>query len=325
MGVAPDAIPGILVFMKSNLLAAALAALLLAPRAAFAANPGVVEIADASAYSQVLAISDVHGMRPALDALLQGAGVVGADGRWSAGNTLLIVVGDSIDKGPQSLEVLDAWMALTAQAAAAGGRVVHTLGNHEAEFLAAPNDARKAAELYAELQAKGVPATDLTDPSKPYGKFLTGMPLAARVGRWLFCHAGLYPGPTWADFSSGAQAALSAGSYGDPLLSADDSILEAKDWWKDPSARAALEARLEADGLYGVVQGHQPKAYGFPNQIGALDGRRLVKIDGGMAPEAGSHAGSILRFPKPAQLNAAAPADMQVVGPDGGYGPVPVR
>jgi hypothetical protein len=311
--------------MKLFSRAAVLAALLLAPRAAFASNPGVVEIPDASAYSQVLAISDVHGMRPTLDALLKGAGVVGSDGRWTAGNALLIVVGDSIDKGPQSLEVLDAWMALTAQAAAAGGRVVHTLGNHEAEFLAAPNDSRKAAELYAELQAKGVPVTDLTDTSKPYGKFLAGMPLAARVGRWLFCHAGLYPGPTWSEFSSGAQSALSAGSYGDPLLSADDSILEAKDWWKDSSARAALEERLAADGMYGLVQGHQPKAYGFPNRIGALDGGRLVKIDNGMAPEAGSHAGSILRFSKPAQMNAAAPADMQVVGPDGSAGPVPGR
>ena len=310
--------------MRPLLRAAALAAILLLPAATRAANPGVVEI-DPSLYSSVLAMSDVHGMRGALDGLLKGAGVVDAGGRWAAGNALLIVVGDSIDKGPQSLEVLDAWMALADQAADAGGRVVHLLGNHEAEFLAAPNDSRKAAELYAELQAKGVPVTDLTDPAKPYGKFLTEMPLAARVGRWLFCHAGLYPGPSWAKFSSAAAAALAAGNYGDPLLSADDSILESHDWWKDPAARAALESRLEAGGMYGLVQGHQPKAYGFPNRIGALDGGRLVKIDNGMAPEAGAHAGSILRFSKPAQMNAAAPAEMQAVGPDGDTAPVPVR
>jgi len=311
--------------MKGLPRAAALVSFLLAATLARAANPGVVEIADPSAYSQVLAISDVHGMRPALDALLTGAGVIGADGRWAAGNTLLIVVGDSIDKGPQSLEVLDAWMALAPQAAAAGGRVVHLLGNHEAEFLSAPNDARKAAELYAELQAKGVPVSDLTDPAKPYGKFLLSEPLAARVGRWLFCHAGLYPGPDWASFKTAASAALGAGNYGDDLLQADDSILEAKDWWKDPAARAALESRLSNGGMYGLVQGHQPKAYGFPNQIGALDGRRLVKIDGGMAPEAGAHAGAILRFSNPAQMNAAAPADLSIIGADGGASPVPTR
>lgn len=311
--------------MRPLLRTAALAVLLLFPAAARAANPGVVEIKDPSAYGQVLAISDVHGMRSALDGLLKGAGVVDSGGRWAAGNSLLIVVGDSIDKGPESLEVLDAWMALSAQAAAAGGRVVHTLGNHEAEFLADPNNSRKAAELYAELKAKGVPVTDLTDPAKPYGKFLSEMPLAARVGRWIFCHAGFYPGPSWTEFSSAAGTALAAGSYGDTLLSADDSILEAKDWWKDSAARAALESRLEADGMYGLVQGHQPKAYGFPNRTGSLDGGRLVKIDNGMAPEAGSHAGSILRFTKPAQMNVSAPADMQVVGPDGGGSPVPGR
>jgi hypothetical protein len=264
-------------------------------------------------------------MRPALDALLKGAGVTGADGRWAAGNTLLIVVGDSIDKGPQSLEVLDAWIALAPQAAAAGGRIVHALGNHEAEFLASPSDSHKAAELYAELQAKGVPVSDLTDASKPYGRFLLSEPLAVRVGRWLFCHAGLYPGPNWAAFKASAASSLGGGAYGDDLLQADDSILEAKDWWKDPAARTALEARLTSDGMYGLVQGHQPKAYGFPNQIGALDGRRLVKIDGGMAPDAGGHAGGMLRFTSPAQMNAAAPADMQAVGPDGSAGPVPVR
>ncbi len=296
-----------------------------AARPASASNPGVVEIPDASSYSQVLAFSDAHGMKPALDALLKGAGVTGADGRWAAGNTLLIVVGDSIDKGPQSLEVLDTWISLTPQAAAAGGRIVHTLGNHEAEFLASPADSRKAAELYAELQAKGVPVTDLTDPSKPYGAFLLSEPLAARVGRWLFCHAGLYPGPDWASFKASAQSVLSGGNYGDDLLQADDSILEAKDWWKDPAVRKTLEAKLTADGLYGLVQGHQPKAYGFPNQIGALDGGRLVKIDNGMAPDAGAHPGSLLRFSVPSQMNAAAPPAMAVVGPGGAVSPVPTR
>lgn len=311
--------------MRSLALAVVLAASLLLPSAARAANPGVVEIADASAYSQVLAVSDVHGMRPALDALLKGAGVVGPDGRWAAGNALLIVIGDSIDKGPQSLEVLDEWMDLAPQAAAAGGRVVHLLGNHEAEFLADPGNARKAAELYAELQAKGIPASDLTDPSKPYGRFLLSEPLAARVGRWLFCHAGRYPGPTWSAFSFEARSVLSAGSYDDPLLSDDGSILEAKDWWKDPAERSSLEARLSSDGMYGLVQGHQPKAYGFPDRIGALDGGRLVKIDGGMPPQAGAHPGAVLRFPRPAQMNSAARPDMEAVGPDGVGRPIPTR
>lgn len=288
------------------------------------ANPGVVEV-DPAAYSQVLVISDVHGMRTALDALLRGAGVTDEHGRWAAGNALLIVVGDSIDKGPQSLEVMDAWIALGPQAATAGGRVLHLLGNHEAEFLAAPTDARKAAALFAELKARGIPASDLVDPSKPYGRFLLDLPVAARVGRWLFCHAGNYPGPNWAAFSTRAASVLGGGSYGDDLLQADDSILEAKDWWKDLAARADLEARLSADGLYGLVQGHQPKAYGFPNRIGAIDGGRLVKIDGGMAPEAGSHAGAILRFPRPAQMLLPAPADLVVSNPDGTTSPVEIR
>lgn len=281
--------------------------------AAASAGPGVVEIADPSAFSQVLAVSDVHGMYDELLGLLQGAKVTDGDGKWAGGKTLLIVVGDSIDKGPKSIEVLDLWMSLGVQARSAGGAVIHLLGNHEAEFLANPNDDSKAKELLSELKKKGLSVDDLTDPKKPRGAFLRSMPAAARVGRWLFCHAGLYPEMAWADF---AKSAASAG-YGDALLAGEDSILEAKDWWKDKAARKALQARLSDNGFFGMVQGHQPKAYKIIDRIGAVQGGRFVKIDNGMAPEAGSNPGHILRFPKAASLLQDAMPVMESVDSSG--------
>ena len=73
-----------------------------------------------------------------------------------------------------------------------------------------PDQASRAAEwairIVLAYVADPAPGTDLTDPDKPYGKFLAEMPIAARVGKWLFCHAGLYPGPTWPEFSVAAIA-----------------------------------------------------------------------------------------------------------------------
>jgi len=217
--------------------------------------------------------------------------------------------------------VIDRWMSLSDQAQAAGGLVVHTLGNHEAEFLAAPNNG-KAKELLAELQQRQIPLTDLTDPSRPRGAFLHQEPVAARVGQWLFAHAGLYPNLSWSDFKTQAQSVLSQGAYGDPFLADGNSILEAKDWWKDAAARQQLEARLTSNGMFGLVQGHQPKAYNMPNTIGAIDSGRLIKIDNGMAPEAGSNPGHLLRFSQPAELTKAAFPHADVIGPDGTVTPL---
>jgi hypothetical protein len=57
--------------------------------------------------------------------------------------------------------VIDLWIKLQGQSAVLGGRVVHVLGNHEAELLANPLNDSKASELLAELQGRNIPLTDL--------------------------------------------------------------------------------------------------------------------------------------------------------------------
>ncbi len=281
-------------------------------------NPGVVEIPDVTPYTQVAALSDNHGMYENTNRLLQAAHLMDATGNWSGGKTLLLVVGDMIDKGPKSLEILDLYIRLTAQAPAQGGRVVCLLGNHEAEFLADPDNS-KAVPLRAEMRAQDVALPLVAQADGPRGKFLRGLPLAARVGgRWLFCHAGWPPDMGWNAFAARAKSVLQAGNYADPLLSDPDSILEKRKWWDDDSEVAALEARLDKDGLFGVVFGHQPLAFGIAGDVGprSREDHRLVKIDCGMAPEAGAHPGKILVFSQPQELTfALPPTHMTSIGP----------
>jgi hypothetical protein len=267
-------------------------------------NPGTVAIADPSAYSAVYAISDVHGMSDALAKLLRENSIVDASGHWSAGSSLLVVVGDSIDKGPQSVDVIDTWMRLEPEAKAAGGRLVVLLGNHEAEFLHDPTN-HKTAALQNELKRRGMSTDELADPKYPRGQWMRGLPIAARVGDWVFCHAGYLPKGGWRELSQRSSQLLSAGRYGNDWVTGDDSILEAKEWWEAGSDTREKELkRLDDAGLAGVVFGHQPKALGAPGVIAASDDHRLIKIDNGMAPEAGSHPGSLLLFSSPAELGA---------------------
>jgi hypothetical protein len=278
-------------------------------------NPGVVEIDDVGPFSQVLAMSDVHGEHKHLTTLLTAAGVIDGNHNWACGNTLFIVVGDSIDKGPESTKVLALWIKLIPQAAAKNGRLVVLLGNHEAEFLDKPEN-HKAKEFLKNLTDANIKPEDVANgtDSAGYGKLMLGMPLAARVGKFIFAHAGWYPADTnWSSFVSQAQTILNAHDYANDFITGDHSILEEKEengtkWYDDPKSVKSLESRIAALGFYGVVFGHQPKAFGFEGKLGGVDHLHIIKIDSGMAPDAEDSPGEILHFKNPGDfLNMDAP------------------
>jgi hypothetical protein len=291
-----------------------------------------VEENNLTRYSQVCAISDVHGMYDHLRTLLTAAGIVDGSGNWNAGNILLVVVGDSIDKGPASVKVIDLWRKLEPQAEQKGGRLIVLLGNHEAEFLADPA-AKKSivfrkelADLHLDpnLIAKGGDA-------EGRGKFLLRLPVAAKVGKYLFCHAGWFPpGLKWSDFAAKAKALLQSAAYGNALITGPHSILEEKNeigadgtevkWYDDPPSVESLENRVAHLGLYGTVFGHQPHAFGFKKAIGAVDRLRIIKIDSGMAPaDSGGDesTGEILRFTHPGELLLLAAPTAESVNANG--------
>ncbi len=80
---------------------------------------------------RVVAVGDVHGDADALAGILQRSGVTDANRHWSGGSTVLVQVGDLLDRGDHGREVLDFMMALEKEAPRSGGRVIALLGNHE--------------------------------------------------------------------------------------------------------------------------------------------------------------------------------------------------
>jgi hypothetical protein len=113
----------------------------------FVTNPLFVDLSDV----QVLyAVSDAHGYLSIFQELLRGAGVTDMDNRWKVGKAVLVIAGDMIDKGPDSLGVLQFVHNLQEQAKDAGGQVVALMGNHEAEFLADPTNSKAKGSVSAE-------------------------------------------------------------------------------------------------------------------------------------------------------------------------------
>jgi serine/threonine protein phosphatase 1 len=152
----------------------------------------------------VYAIGDVHGC---LDELLALEAEIERDARDLAGEKWLVTVGDHIDRGPRSAEVIEHLMAPPPR----GFRRFSLFGNHEQMLLDFRDD--PAANAYwldeggAEtLASYGIAASNphlvagalvrrQIDERLPlaHREFIEGLPIWLSLPGWLFVHAGVQP------------------------------------------------------------------------------------------------------------------------------------
>ena len=85
-----------------------------------------------AAQQRIVAVGDLHGDYAAWLAIARGAGLIDAANHWSGGRTTLVQLGDVPDRGPETLKIIRHLQQLQREAAAAGGKVIAILGNHEA-------------------------------------------------------------------------------------------------------------------------------------------------------------------------------------------------
>jgi len=254
--------------------------------------PAVVE---RTTSAQVVGLGDVHGAYDRLVGLLLTGGLVRKAGgqpagyAWTGGNRVLVSVGDIIDKGDRAMEVIDLMRSLETQAQAAGGAVIVTLGNHEAEFMAKPGK-NKSEEFRAELEKRGLDPDKVADGETGYGQWLHQRPLAAKVNGWFFCHAGDSGGQTIPQLADDFRQTVDAGKWSSRFLIGPNSILEAEKWWQD---RSAIDRDLAAVKAGHIVFGHDPGAF-KKGQIEEKFGGRIFRIDVGMTPPVNYSKGALL-------------------------------
>jgi hypothetical protein len=81
---------------------------------------------------RLIAIGDLHGDLQALKGALRVAGVLHARRDvWIGGSTVVVQVGDQLDRGDDELAILALIRKLQVQARSAGGALHVLLGNHE--------------------------------------------------------------------------------------------------------------------------------------------------------------------------------------------------
>jgi serine/threonine protein phosphatase 1 len=85
---------------------------------------------------RVFAASDLHGQLRATDQLLSAAGLTDGADHWIAPPaTALVITGDMVDRGPDSVGLVRRLVSLRDPAPARGGLVVLLEGNHEVQVL----------------------------------------------------------------------------------------------------------------------------------------------------------------------------------------------
>jgi hypothetical protein len=91
--------------------------------------------ATAAPLHRIVAVGDLHGDFSAWRDILRSARLVDDNGHWIGGDTVLIQTGDAVDRGPNSLEIIEDLMRLQKEAARAHGQLIPMVGNHEAMNL----------------------------------------------------------------------------------------------------------------------------------------------------------------------------------------------
>ncbi len=138
-------------------------------------------------------ISDIHGELRALHKLLRQHKLIDGHEHWSGESKVLWFLGDLVDRGHDSIGVLDLVMRLQEEAKAAGGEVHCLLGNHEMLLLAAYQFGRRSTGLSSNFITKwrrnGGHREDLAKLTKAHFDWLTALPAMATIASHLLIHA----------------------------------------------------------------------------------------------------------------------------------------
>lgn len=138
-------------------------------------------------------IGDVHGQLKKLNRLLSEMHLVDEHQAWSGGEALLWFIGDLVDRGPDSIAVLNLVMRLQEEAQQAGGQVACLLGNHELMMLAAYHFGRRSTGLSSSFIARwkqnGGNRKDLAELTKEHLAWLAQLPAMALAADRLLFHA----------------------------------------------------------------------------------------------------------------------------------------
>ena len=155
------------------------------------------------ACNRIIAIGDLHGDLSALIYALTRAHLIDSNGKWIGCNTIVVQVGDVLDRGGRGIsvpsndgleevQIFHYLYKLNKQARQSDGRVISLIGNHElmnmlGDFRYASSEHINGFGSNEDRIAAFKPGGDLAQ------KIACNSLAIVKIGDWIFVHGGLLP------------------------------------------------------------------------------------------------------------------------------------
>ena len=255
---------------------------------------------------RLVGVGDVHGDFDAARAVLRLAGVLDEADHWSGGETVVVQVGDQLDRGDGEQAILELFEQLSEEAFAAGGGFYPLIGNHESmnvqldlryvteggfKDFAEFDDGSAWLEKYDEEERGRVAAFV---PGGPMANILARHNVVQVVGDTLFVHGGVLPvtvtyGIEQLNLET-QQWMLGKGKEPE-VLGGDDSPVWSRHYSDEPDEKdcALLDETLNALSLSRMVVAHTIQDGG----INSACDDKVWRVDVGMSAHYGGEPAAL--------------------------------
>ena len=256
--------------------------------------------------NRIISIGDIHGDFKALITALYKSGVINKEGHWVGNNTIVIQVGDFVDRGgrgsmsepttnnEEELHILQYMNYLHKNAIKKGGGVYMLVGNHE--LMNILGDFRYADSGHI----NGFGGTEKRrELFRPGGKMAQRIACHTcgimKIGSWIFVHGGFLPkyakqysldqiNSIVRDIILGNLSKEDIDANMEGLLFGDDGIFWTRKYsYKEDKdvcdqTNSTLEILRVPHQIGGIVVGHT-----IQNNINSICNNRVWRIDTGMS------------------------------------------
>lgn len=233
----------------------------------------------------VVAVSDIESSFGAFRQFLVAHGICDKKLNWTFGKGHLVLLGDFVDRGASTTQVLWGIYALERSARQAGGAVHFIIGNHEIKNL--QGNFQSADEKYFHIAGiLGKQQYQLFDDTSLLGRWLASKNVVEVINGVAFVHGGLHPDIAKYQVSLGdINRIVRAGyrtPYYTPVTVTTESFLQSgvtgpawyRGYFKDDLSQDDVEQGLRAVGANAVVVGHTLQA-----KVNVRYEGRVVAID----------------------------------------------
>ncbi|NQY63283.1 MAG: metallophosphoesterase [Alteromonadaceae bacterium] len=252
----------------------------------FMVNPTITQ--PASVYNDnnpILAISDVESSFKTFRDFLLANKVIDLKLNWIFKKGHLVLVGDFVDRGFSTTQVLWFIYKLEQEAKRHGGNVHFILGNHEIKNL--QGNFQKAAFKYLHVASFfGKQQSELYGPDSFLGRWMASKNSLEMINGHLFVHGGIHPKISEFDYSIDEINQIVRDNYRKPSFpkpdpSNEDLLLSRKNgpsWYRGyfqgELSQQDVEKGLDKFGAKDVIVGHTPQSKvskKFNSKVFAID------------------------------------------------------